>query len=275
MQVLHLNPHASDRARERGLHLEVLWNLEPEVRITSSRTSDVSRVRLPPPLLGSVSGEAYRKRYWYPRPRDRWKGFFRNTFFGPSRAAAEYRNLERLHGAGLSRVRPLAYGEERTLRFLRRALLLTEFRPRTETLEAFLGKAAFHRQPRRARNSFLSALGRWIARLHSRGYRDRDLFARNVLVHHEDPGPAFSKIDAPKGRGGLFAPGYGKPFTRDLADLDGDLRHLLSRTDRIRCLLAYLGAGRVDGEVRRTVARILRLQEKGKGRRPIAGGDRK
>jgi hypothetical protein len=184
------------------------------------------------------------------------KGFFRNTFFGASRARAEFANLKKLHTLGLSKVQPLGFGEDRSLRLLSRAFILTEHLEGTFTLRRWLQSETYRSLSRSKRVLFLTSMARWISSMHLRGYRDRDLYVRNVLVHEEDAGWRFSKIDSPKGSGGRSGPDRKAIFLTDLQDLDQGLRDLLNRTDRLRCLKAYVGAGRVDSEVRALSQRL-------------------
>ncbi|MHC4942964.1 MAG: lipopolysaccharide kinase InaA family protein [Planctomycetota bacterium] len=240
------------------LTFDQLWNKESIEKITAYRTSDVSLIRLPDAARRD-GVKCYRKRYWYPDLRRRLKGFFRNTFFGSSRARAEYKNLHKLHTLGLTRVGPLAFGEDRSLRLLSRAFILTEHLERTLTLNQWLDSAEFSSLARKKRILFLTSLARWVSSMHLRGYRDRDLFARNVLVHLEDSGWCFSKIDSPKGSGGRAEPhrgSRGPSCLKDLKDLDQDLCAYLNRTDRLRSIQAYVGAGRVDREVKALIKRL-------------------
>ncbi len=236
---------------------EQFWNLPPDRSVTRRRTSDVCRVTLP----GS-NVTAYLKRYWYPSLYDRSKGFFRNTFFGMSRAAREYRSLSRLCAARCSRVLPIAYGEERTLRLLKRAFIITEELPGSITLKDLCRSTSFNAWPFRQRRRFFAALGNWVRTFHDRGFRDRDLFSRNILVHEKGENFAFSKIDSPAGSGGGSPPGSGCVFPRDIIDLDADAAPLVNEPDRLRFLLAYLAEPGVNNAVRFFLTRIITKRKK-------------
>jgi hypothetical protein len=253
---LRLHTSISNPPKERAWSFDDVWEWKPVSTIKVQKTSDVSIIELPSIDSEGGATRAYRKRYWYPDLKSRLKGFFRNTFFGGSRAANEFKNLERLHAEGLSKIKPIAVGEDRLLRLLRRALILTESLPHTRNLEQFLNGETFTGLPLRERRSILCALGRWIARLHAREYRDRDLLARNILIHGAPGAVSFSKIDSAKGYGGRSPPAVRPPYLKDLRELDGDLRRALSRTERLRCLMAYLGTGKADGETRMLAERI-------------------
>jgi len=220
----------------------------------------VNLVRLPHPI--DRSGRAVLKRYWYPSLSDRLKGFFRNTFFGMCRAAREFRSLSRLCHIGCARVRPIAAGEDRRARLLKRAFILTEYVPGTRSLEEILRSQTIRTWPHARRRRLAAHLGAWIRTMHDRGFRDRDLFARNILVHQstsmDSPNGGFglSKIDSSAATGGRAQPGTGRPFLRDLIDLDRDVNSSASQPDRLRFVLAYLAAFSLDSEVRTLVGHI-------------------
>jgi len=242
---------------EETLSFDSIWNLDASSILAAGRTSDVSLVNLPLTGHQADNAVACRKRYWYPGLNGKLKGFFRNTFLGRSRACSEFINLRLLVEKGLSRVAPLAYGEERFARLLSRAFILTEFIPGTVSLFDFIKSTRFKSMNPAQRRSFLCSMGRWVFALHTRGYRDKDLFSRNILIHENGEKWLFSKIDSSAGRGGKSAPGTGAPFVRDLADLDGDLRLFLSRVDRLRCIHAYMGSANPGTEAKHLVRNML------------------
>jgi hypothetical protein len=159
---------------------------------------------------------------------------------------------------GCSRIRPLACGEDRTFRLLRRAFILTEEISGTTSLEELLRSSEFPRLSLADRMELAARLGCWVRSLHDRGFRDRALHPRNILVHRDDKPLSFSKIDSGKGTGGSMPPGSGRIFIQDLADLHAGTRQLTTNQDRLRFLLAYLAAPRVDGEVRFVLDRLAR-----------------
>ncbi len=256
MFIFRLHPEKARMDEPPSRAFQLLWNQEPLEVIIRHRTSDVVLIRWPLGKSGGGPRSVFRKRYWYPGLSGKLRGFFRNTFFRRSRAKAEFENLNRLYGWGLSRVGALAYGEERRCRLLFRAFIVTADVEKTSNLESFLEGKPYESMALPDRRLFLSSLGRWVARLHTRSYRDHDLFARNVLVHGDGHPFQFSKIDSAKGSGGKVLLAGGLPYLKDLRDLEGDLRRSLSRTEQLRCLLAYLGAGKVDGEVKSLVGRL-------------------
>jgi hypothetical protein len=255
--IIHFYSESPLGFDSRTLDFESIWEMKPKRSVTRHQTSDVSLMEISCSDSTAEKLFFFRKRYWYPGFKKKIRGFFRNTFFGSSRAAQEFKNLVHLTQSGISEVKPIAYGEHRLLRFLARAFILTEYRPNTCSLDQWFLSDAFQKSSFAHRRRFASALGRWLSRLHGRGYRDRDLYARNILMHSIRGEWRFSKIDSPKGSRSGKPPGKGSPYLKDLKDLDYDLRHFLSRTERLRCLLAYSGASEVDHEVRRLIAGVL------------------
>ncbi len=234
------------------------WNLDVLSPVTEQRTSSVSLVALPESTcFGTSSPEtAYLKRYWFPSLRDRLKGFFRNTFFRSSRAFREYSSLLILNSNGLSRVRPIAYGEERTFRLLRRAFIVTENIPGTTTLKELLLSSGLDALPLAQRRILAARLGAWTRSIHDIGFEDRGFLPRNILLHRDGDKLAFSKIDSPKARGGGKAPGTGRKSAVDLIDLERECTSRVSRQDKLRFVLAYLASPRVDSEVRALLSRL-------------------
>jgi len=239
-----------------ALNFDQIWNLPVKEQVTKHRTSDVAIVRIQQGDQGEII-EAYRKRYWYPGFKKKVKGFFRNTCFKKSRAKVEYKNLILLKRLSLSQITPFAFGEERCFRFLNRAVIITERIPGAISIDEFVSSGQFNNLPFQEKKIFLCGLGRWVAALHLRGYRDRGLYTRNIIVCRYEEGWRFSKIDSPKGYGGNKAPGTGAPYLIDLKDIYSDLRLKLNRTDRLRCFQSYLGKAKLDQAAKTVINEIV------------------
>jgi len=125
-----------------------------------------------------------------------------------------------------------------------------------------LSSKGFRTWPSSQRRLLSSGLGTWVRSLHDRGYRDRDLYSRNILVHRGKGIYTFSKIDSPAGDGGKAAPGRGRPFLKDLADLNKDVAGFVNHQDRLRFLLAYLSSFRVNSEARTYIAHVMQVMRK-------------
>lgn len=161
--------------------------------VVDHRSSWVRRVVTP-------AGTSFVKTYEYSSWGDRLGNWAKWTApWRRSRAARECRALTWLRQHGFAAPEPLACFEWRQLGFLRRATLLTA---------AFDGEAgdqilAEVDAPERAR--IAAAIGAFVVALHERGFRDRNLDLRNLLVHRDDGRITIAKIDSPRFR--LVAPG--------------------------------------------------------------------
>jgi tRNA A-37 threonylcarbamoyl transferase component Bud32 len=192
---------------------EIFAHTEGEV-VAQSRSSDTLRVQ-------AVSGEeVFLKRYRYDRLLLRY-------LFRPNRALREWRSLHRLRELRFSAPAPLAWGEERRWRRLRRCCLITRGIPGGVNLVEHL--------QRRGRPDWpvLCRLAEDVARMHEVGYTHLDLFLRNVIVQ---PGSVeLGYLDA--ARGGRWT--GRRAQLHDLASLDLDLAALLSRQRRGVLLRRY------------------------------------
>ncbi len=154
--------------------------------ITDHRSSWVRRCR-----VGAI--EVFVKTYEYPRPQDRLRGVLRTTILAPSRVAREIQALRWLRANGFAAPRPLARGELRSFGWLRRATLVTEALPGT-SLDRCLPSLETD-----ARFAVLAAVDRFVSAIHSRGYVDRNLDPRNLIVHADELGaPTIAKVDSPR-----------------------------------------------------------------------------
>jgi tRNA A-37 threonylcarbamoyl transferase component Bud32 len=236
-----------------------------------SRSTDAVRADLPPEAGG---GTVFIKRYHHPRWRKRIKVMLRGTFFGRSRARAEFDELKRMLDQGAPMVRPVAFGERRILHFLRSSFLMTEGVTDAVSLMAFAqqqGGPQGITLPPAVRRAFVVSLGRCIGDLHGRGVVHGALFWRNVLVRR--PGPDrfdFVFLDAParKRRSGAKANGcVPSGAVGDLACLAAMATEFCSQTEMVRFLRSYLGVRRLHSRhklLARTVmaaARPLRAHE--------------
>lgn len=214
-----------------------------------SRTSDAVRVDLPAP-----GGAVFIKRYHYPRWRHRRRALFRGVFFGASRARNEFRNLAQMRSLGIQAVRPVAWGERRSLHFLTSCFLITEAVPDAASLAAFVqtfGARGHVADNPHTRHELLRSLARDIRRMHDAGFVHQDLFWRNVLIRPQSSGRfEFYFLDASVGRRVRWKWRRRDKIVRDLAALSVLAPDFISRTDQYRFMLAYLAARRVADEDR-------------------------
>jgi len=189
----------------------------------------------------------YVKRYWRAG-----KGLRR--WFGRPRVVAEWQNLDYYFARwGVPAAVVVAYGCERRFGFFKRGALITRELAGSQDL-ATLAK----RGDARLRDAaWVDAVSRQLSeatrRLHAQRFAHNDLKWRNLLV--DETGQLFF-IDCPAG---TFWRG---PFLRhrivkDLACLDKLARVYLSRSQRLRFYLRYVGRPRLTAADKRQIRRIV------------------
>ena len=214
------------------------------------------------PLSRVLRTEFAGRRYYLKRYTGAGKNPLRRWFARP-RVRAEWENLQAFATWGVPTARLVAWGEQRRNgRFVRGALITEEIR---DTVD--LAKMAIGEDPRLRDRNWVARVSSQLARitrtLHDHGFTHNDLKWRNVLVTGAEE-PVVYLIDCPNGG---FWP---KPFlhyriVKDLACLDKVARHQLSRTQRLRFLLAYLETDQLTPEGKRWVRAI----ERAHGRRAL------
>lgn len=223
--------------------------------VVRSGSTEVRRVQL---RNGSATRTVYIKKYWANGFSQLWSGALRGTFFGRSKARREFRNLERLRQWGLDAPTPVAFGEERRVRWLTRSFLISEEVANPCMLDVLIREQLTQsgKAQRLFRRELIEALAQYVRRLHEHHFVHHDLFWRNVILSGRELSH-FYLIDAHKGR--VWMPVAG-PWERakDLATLDAVAPVFFRRTERLRFLLRYLGIGRLDHRARRLARRVLR-----------------
>lgn len=260
--TIRIAPGWRDRLRPAGLDSvdRVLKCLGDQV-VAWSRSTETVRVDLP---SEAGSGAIFIKRYHHLCWRRRIKAMLRGTFFGRSRARAEFEQLEWMLERHGPVVTPVAWGERRILHFVRSSFLITEAVGGAVSLTTFAQRHARGRGLElswRQRRGFVESLGGCIGDLHRRGLVHGALFWRNVLVCEVAGGGfAFRFLDAPgrrrpslRGAGARHATGV----LNDLADMAALASQFCSRTEMLRFFLAYLGTRRLDDSHRQLARGVL------------------
>ena len=161
--------------------------------VVDHRSSWVRRV-------SASASELFIKTYEYTSCGERFGNWAKWTApWRRSRAAREWAALTWLRTHGFAAPEPLACFESRRLGFLRRATLITT---------AFDGEAADQILPTSdasTQRDLAAAIGAFVVALHERGFRDRNLDLRNLLVQHRGGQITIAKIDSPRFR--LVQPG--------------------------------------------------------------------
>jgi len=180
-----------------------------------------------------------------------------------TRARAEFEALAVLEGLVPIPVRPLAWGEKRSLGFASRSVLVTEVLEGAVDLKTWrLGFVHGERaaSERAALLEALPALARLLRRLHDEGFHAGTALHKNVLWRPAaPPQEAFSFLDLP------FASRFSGPLPErsrlaDLACLDKDSRMVLSSSERLRFFLAYRGRLRLEPGDRAALQTIASLR---------------
>ena len=222
--------------------LEAVFALQGQ-RITSDPLSEVIRVE-----FGGV--RYYVKRYWAAG-----KGLRR--YFGRPRIKAEWQNLRHFAAWGIPTAEIVAYGLERRAGAFVRGALITRELVGTEDL----GHIAGHQRERLADSAWVARISVQLARgaraLHNHHFAHNDLKWRNLLVN--EAGDLFF-IDCPTGSF-WWGPLLRYRIDKDLACLDKVASQVLSRSQRLRFFLQYLGRTRLNAADKRQVRRILKFFE--------------
>ena len=131
-----------------------------------------------------------------------------------SRAAREWLALTWLNSHDLPTAKPLACWESRHFGFVQQASLLTA---------NFDGEAAdqvFANANEAKRSAVAKAIGAFVVTLHGKGFRDRNLDLRNLLIRQDNGQITIAKIDSPRFQlVRPLSPSAGSPKDR-LADAD-------------------------------------------------------
>jgi tRNA A-37 threonylcarbamoyl transferase component Bud32 len=184
--------------------------------------------------------DLYVKYYPYRGPLSALKNLFRR-----SRARRCWVTANALILRGVPTAKPLVFLEDRRYLWLRQSLFLTErISPGTrlrEYVDETWGNAKSPSSLAEKRR-VIEGLAKAVALMHGHGASHGDLKATNVLIQARGNGPArFFFCDLDSARAGRRT--SRRRRIRDLARINASFlnRRLVSRTDRVRFLFAYLG----------------------------------
>ncbi|MNF42582.1 Lipopolysaccharide core heptose(I) kinase RfaP [compost metagenome] len=211
--------------------------------ITSDPLSEVLRVE-------HLGVRYYVKRYWAAG-----KGLRR--WLGRSRVKAEWQNLKYFTQWGIPTAPVVGWGQERRAGAFHRGALITR------ELEGTVDLAGMARDGdlRLADPRWVDRVSRQLAKatrqLHQHGFAHNDLKWRNLLV--DQAGNLFL-IDCPTGTF-WWGPFLRYRVIKDLACLDKLAKYHLSRSQRLRFYLQYLGRPSLQAGDKRQVRQILKFFE--------------
>ncbi len=234
----------------------VLSGVRGEV-VSESRTSRTTRVDLPSGGIPAL----FVKVYTFPTPRDVYRGLLRGTLVGRARACREYRVLTKMEEAGVAGVRPIACGTRRKGPFVRAGFVITAASSaQCSPLDRRYAGDLRSKEARALRRQSIEALAQRTRLLHKAGFMHGDLFLRNIVVNC-NLSESLRFLDCPNGRISPMTGILRGAAIRDLASLDAGASLLMSRTDRLRFFLAYTQRHDLPPRDRRTIRRILEIEE--------------
>lgn len=207
----------------------------------------------------------YVKQYDAPPLRSQADRALRQTS-AHSTAAWEFAQSRALAEANIPAVHAVGYAQEMRGALERSSVILLEAAP-GDALDRAWAAAALAGAPVTrglARLDFARRLGRFVAAFHGTGLCHRDLYLCHIFVELDPQGtdaPRFRLIDLAR----VMRPRLRRMrwLLKDLSQLDSSARQLgASRSDRLRCLLAYLGLSSAAPRVRWYVRQIVRRSER-------------
>jgi tRNA A-37 threonylcarbamoyl transferase component Bud32 len=243
MKDWHLAPAAAHGETARHFaDLDTVFALSGEV-VAKSPMSQVLRVRID-------GRDYYVKRY-----AGLGKRPLRRLLDRP-RVETEWQNLQRFAAWGIPTAPLVAYGLERQggrwSRFVRGALVTAGIPAAID-----LKQMAVSGDPRLKSRQWWNGIAQQIAiatrRMHAHGFVHNDLKWRNLLV---DAAGRVYFIDCPAG-GFWWGPFLRYRIIKDLACLDKVAKYHLSRTQRLRFYLDYVGRPRLDAGDKWRVRKIV------------------
>ena len=193
--------------------------------------------------------------YYIKRYTSAGKGVRR--WLGRPRLHGEWENLQYFEYWGVPAAEVIAFGSERDGLFFKRGAVITAELPNTEDL----AELAKNNDPRLNDPAWVTSISKQIAHcarvMHSQRFAHGDFKWRNILVGQNNPPDVFL-IDCPDGK--FWIP----PFlqyrkNKDIACLDKVAKKVLSRTQRLRFYLDYIGQQRLTKKDKRHLRHILRF----------------
>lgn len=255
---LRIDPAYRERLRACGLTSVGAVLARVAGRVAAwSRSTDTLHVPSPDGAPGF-----FLKRYYYPTWRKRFRTMFRGTFFELPRGQAEFLALQTMRALGVPAARPVAYGTRRVFHFVTACFLITEEVPEARNLTTFARDVAAGRQPltRTQRLAAIDALARQVADMHAAGFSHGQLFWRNILTRFGPDGLLeFFFLDAqPTPRWRRLGSGADW-WQRELSHLTVSALPFTTRSERLRFLLRYWGAERLNAEVKAAARDLMAL----------------
>ena len=183
------------------------------------------------------------------------EGGYLRRLLGRPRIKGEWRNLLLFRAWGIRAAPVVGYGLERRWGAFHRGAMITEEVYGTRDL----ARLAADRDERLGDAAWLRSVMRQVADatrlMHDRRFAHNDLKWRNILVD-DQPSPRIYMIDCPTGTF-WWGPLLEHRKNKDLACLDKLGKSALSRTQRLRFYLMYIGKPRLEQEDRNRIRLVL------------------
>lgn len=190
-------------------------------------------------------------------PRRRWFGL--RGLIAPQRVKKEWQNLLIFRALGIPTATLVGYGLERRLGSFVRGALITEELPNTLDMGHLAQSNDVRMNDRRWVADVLRQVAFHARTLHAAGFVHNDLKWRNLLVDAAEK-PTVYLIDCPTG-GYWYGAFLAYRKIKDLACLDKLGSRYLSRTQRLRFYLDYIGHDRLSADDKRRIRKIVEFFE--------------
>ncbi len=180
----------------------------------------------------------------------------------PSKAMREFVLGNRLLKMGIPVAEPLAVGEKRNLRLLKKCFLITEELSQAKNLSLYVNslRPSLSKGKIREKREFISKLAESIRDIHNKSFTHGDLNTSHIMVK----GNEFYYLDFENARLKRRASDF--RWIKDLSRLNESMPSYITRTDKLRFYKEYAkGSKAKEKKMRRYLKRIERRTIKKKG----------
>ena len=211
--------------------------------VNDSKTSIMKKVKV-------ADKYYYLKRYFR-------SGKYLRRFIGSSRVRREWVNACWFENHGIPIPRRIAFGEGNRLSADYWGIIITEEVTGAVDLRHLYRDHKKQFEDRKWRLALIERLAGIVRSIHAQNFIHNDLQWRNLLVEFSQE-PEVYIIDSPAGRK-IILRGNRRGIIKDLALLDKQARAVLSRSERLRFYLSYLGIDRLQEPDKKEIRRILKF----------------
>jgi len=248
-----IDPRYANALGDRGLDsFSALMDFPGDGPAREKGTRRIVRVILPGPPPATL----YLKQHLRGSIREALADLFMGRM-PRSAAAREWESIAALRAAGVATMAPVARGERRRFPWLGGSFILTagvEGARLEDYARNFGGNF-------REKRCILSALAGCARLMHGAGFTHRDFYLCHVFLLPPAAGGGLALIDLQRVR--RNARGHNRRVVKDLAALNYSAPSpAVTRADRARFLLDYLGLRTLDAGGRRLARRIMRKTER-------------